>query len=153
MPNGGASADHFAELERFFAPIAPAIVEFAKRHNLLLEKYYHEAPMWSLGFAHPAGGQARLDVARRKDERLSVSATWWVDDYDTFTRSVRTNDAVAVAASEQALVAELEKLLGELLVWRPGAWTQVATGYKSIWGKTWTKAEFEKMAERWPRPK
>ena len=153
MPNGGAGADHFAELERFFAPLAPAILGFAERHNLLLEKYYHEAPMWSLEFAHPAGGQARLDVARRKDERLSLSATWWVDDYDTFTRSIRTKDAVAVAASDQALAPELEKLLAEVLAWGPGAWTQVATGYKSIWGKAWTKAEFVKLAEQWPRPK
>ena len=153
MPNGGASADHFAELERFFAPLAAAIAGFAERHNLLLEKYYHEAPMWSLEFAHPAGGQARLDVARRKDERLSLSATWWVDDYNSFTRSIRTNDALAVAASGEALVPELEKLLGEVLAWRPGAWTQVASGYKSIWGKAWTKAELEKLAQQWPRPK
>jgi len=153
MPDGGASAEHFAELERFFAPLAPAILDFVERHNLLLEKYYHEAPMWSLEFSHPAGGQARLDIARNKDQRLLVSATWWVDDYDTFTRSIRTNDAIAVAASGQALVPELEKLLGEVLGWRPGAWKQVATGYKGIWGKTWTKAEFEKMAQQWPRPK
>jgi hypothetical protein len=153
MPNGGAGAGPFAELERFFAPLAPAIVEFAQRHNLLLEKYYHEAPMWSVEFSHPAGGQARLDIARSKDQRLLLSATWWIDDYDTFTRSIRTNDAVAVAASDQPLVPELEKLLGEVLAWRPGAWTQVATGYKSIWGKAWTKAEFKNLAEQWPRPK
>lgn len=109
--------------------------------------------MWSLGFAHPAGGQARLDIARRKDERLSLSATWWVDDYDTFTRSIRTNDAVAVGANDQALLPKLERLFAEVLEWRPGAWTQVATGYKSIWSKTWTKAEFAKLAEQWPRPK
>jgi hypothetical protein len=75
LPNGGAEPEPLAQLERFFAPLAPAIVDLVERHNLLLEKYYHEAPMWSLEFGHPAGGQARLDVARRKDQRLSVNAT------------------------------------------------------------------------------
>lgn len=153
MPNGNADADYIAELERFFAPVAHHIDDFASQHNLLLEKYYHEAPMWSLGFAHPAGGQARLDVARTKDDGLSVGASWWLDDYDSFTRSIRTNESMPVARNGEALKSELERLLSEVLTWKRGAWTQVATGYKGIWDKAWTKTQFEKLANQWPSPK
>lgn len=153
MPNGHADADNIAQLEQFFGPLARHIDDFASRHNLLLEKYYHEAPMWSLGFAHPAGGQARLDVTRTEDNGLAVSASWWLDDYDQFTRSIRTREPVSVAHDGDALIQRLERLLGEILAWKPGAWTQVATGYKGIWDKVWTKAQFEQLANQWPQPK
>jgi hypothetical protein len=153
VPNGNADAGYFVELDQFFAPMASHITDFASRHNLLLEKYYHEAPMWSLGFSHPAGGQARLDITRTKDNALSLGASWWLDDYDSFTRSIRTKESNSLESSGEALTGALEKLLREVLGWKRGAWTQVATGYKGIWDKVWTKAEFEKLAEQWPRPK
>ena len=151
MPNGNADAD-FAQLERFFAPVAPDIHGFASQHNLLLEKYYHEAPMWSLCLAHPAGGQARIDVARAEDG-LRIGASWWLDDYDSFTRSIRTKDSIPVAKNSQALTDALGRLLAEVLAWKRGAWTQVATGYRGIWDKAWTKAQFEELASHWPTPR
>ncbi|MDH3439068.1 MAG: hypothetical protein OEN48_19090 [Betaproteobacteria bacterium] len=153
MPNGSVDADYIAQLEAFFRPMAQHISDFGARHNLLLEKYYHEAPMWSLGFSHPAGGQARLDVARTEDNALAVSATWWLDDYDSFTRSIRTKESLRMTLDGAALVQELERLLGEVLAWKRGAWTQVATGYKGIWDRVWTKAQFEELADQWPRPR
>ena len=157
MPNGHANdrryADIIADHDRFFAAVARGITDFATAHNLLLEKYYHEAPMWSLGFAHPAGGQARIDVTRTEEDGLSVGATWWIDDYDSFTRSIRVQNPVPTELVRAKLTPRLEQLLTEVLAWKPGDWTQVATGYKGIWDKTWTKAQFEKLAHQWPCPK
>jgi hypothetical protein len=36
-----------------------------------------------------------------------------------------------------------------MLSWRPGEWTQIATGYEKSWGP-YTEQEFEAMAPRWP---
>jgi hypothetical protein len=151
MPNGHATAEYIEQLERFFTPFAREITDFAARHNLVLEKYYHDAPMWSLGFGHPLGGQARLDATRSEVGVLCLGASWWIDDYDSFTRSIRTKEAIPVSASGKGLTSDLEQLLNDVLGWKTGAWTQVATGYKGIWDKTWTKAQFEAASNQWPR--
>jgi hypothetical protein len=36
-----------ADFERRYAPLAPMLVAFAKRHNLRLEKYHYAQPNWS----------------------------------------------------------------------------------------------------------
>ena len=69
-----------AENESFFAPIGPTLIDFARRYNLFLEKYYHDAPCWSLCFSPPQGGFAKLDVCQESETTVSVVGDWWVDD-------------------------------------------------------------------------
>jgi hypothetical protein len=45
MPNGDPDFN-VKELERFFSALASVLESFAQRHNLRLEKYYHQAPSW-----------------------------------------------------------------------------------------------------------
>ena len=92
-------------------------------------------------------------MTRGAGNALALSASWWIDDYDSFTRSIRTYEPIAVARNSAALKEHLEQVLREVLAWKRGAWTQVATGYKGIWDTTWTKAQFEQLANQWPRPK
>ena len=44
MPNGSNDPAERAELEAFFRDLADALTDFANRHNMRLQKYYHDAP-------------------------------------------------------------------------------------------------------------
>jgi hypothetical protein len=63
MPNGTPDVHERTKpkYDAFFVPLAAQLTDFASRHRLRLEKYYHEAPMWSFPFRHPNGGVAKID--------------------------------------------------------------------------------------------
>lgn len=156
MPNGRTNDPHYdraiADLEAFFAPVSDLLISFAREHNLFLEKYYHDAPVWSLCFTHPLGGSAKVDV-RREGNLLSTSGVWWVDNYDAGTRSIKDTKAVECEPDSERLAPVIAKTLSEVMSLTFGNWSRVATGYKRIWDKTWTKEQFQKASEPWPRPR
>jgi hypothetical protein len=156
MPTRGADVsgqeELYPEYESYFAPFAELVLAFVERHGLLLEKYYHDAPMWSLCFRHPAGGEAKLDISTSDGQRLSVTGSWWVDDYDLGTRSIRRTDAIEVPFWTPRLRAVLESCLASVVGWRPGQWDQVAGGYHTTWEPYWTKEQFDELQFRWPDP-
>ena len=77
------------EYDKFFSPVIGLVTQFAKAHGMTLEKYYHEAPVLTLGFGHPLGGQSKIDVERADDKQVQVEPVRWLDDYRTFTRSLK----------------------------------------------------------------
>src|SRR3982751_1898822 len=98
MANGHANDPNYDQIiagyESFFAPFSGLFIEFAKNYNLVIEKYYHDAPSWSLCFSHPKGGSAKIDVNRDDQFLVSVTGVWWVDDYDSFTRSIKATKTI-----------------------------------------------------------
>jgi hypothetical protein len=140
------------EYKEFFTPIANALEEFANAHNLLVQKYYHDAPVWSLCFSHPNGGQAKLDVSKEENGNLSVQGVWWQDDYHAFTRRIMWGKKIEVSRDCQAVSAHLEKVFPEILRMSKDSLTVAYPDYKDIWGR-YTKSEFEAMTPRWPSPK
>jgi hypothetical protein len=89
---GFTEADYRA-IRSFFAGIAPALEAFADKHNLKIDKYYHESPTWTLMFRHPQKGIAMIEVERLSGCSLRLRAVWWHDDYDAATRSVKQRQA------------------------------------------------------------
>jgi len=152
MPNGGMREGEFEELERYFRPVASALEEFASNHNLLLERYYHDAPAWSLRFAHPAGGSATVDVTRGSAGSFTVSGTWWLDVYREFTRYLRDTSKVSCPARPDAVISAVGSAFAEVLAWQPGTWSRVARDYRKIWGR-FSEAEFESMTANFPKPR
>lgn len=152
MPNGGMHKGEFEELEAFFRPVANAVEEFASNHNLLLERYYHDAPAWSLRFAHPAGGSATISVARESSESIVVSGTWWLDVYSEFTRYLRDSSSISCSVRSDVVTSAVESTLTEVLQWKPGIWSRVARGYEQVWGK-FSQSEFDRMSGNYPQPK
>ena len=129
MPNGDPDfyEKEFPELESFFAPVASVLTEFGRRHNLALEKYYHQSPSWRFNFRHPQGGVASLDVMRESAESIKIYSYWWVDDYDTFSRSIKRDETPPGRLADTDLGRILEDRLADILSWEKGAWTQVAS--------------------------
>ena len=152
MPNGDPDfADKtLPELEAFFAPFSAACQQFAKRHNIKIEKYYHQFPAWSFSFRHPAGGIGKLDLAKESESQLKIWEYWWHDDYDTATRSVKTKEHEPFGLEDIDVVEMLESALGNILSWKFGDWDNVHDGYESSWHGTFTKKQFEAQDQAYP---
>ena len=153
MPNGEPRlhASNRAETEKFFAPIADALAAFAERHNLKLEKYYHEAPSWSFAFRHPKGGVAKVEVSRT-GQAPEVSCAWWYDDYDTLQRHIKGDKSGPVTVNANVIVAELERCLALVLSWRFGDWDK-SYGGNDVWKATWTREQFLLLSGAYPIPR
>jgi hypothetical protein len=85
------------EIVDAFRAVAPAVEDFAREHDLLIERYRRGKSAWELRFARRAGGEAVLTISYRErtGHVLDISVTWWVDDPDQRTRRLRS-EKVAV---------------------------------------------------------
>lgn len=142
-------SDDSAAIDAYFKPVADMLRAFAQRHNLANEKYPHGAVMCSLCFAHPSGGHAKLDLTDYSATEVKIAPVWWIDEYRRFARNLRWGDKVICRLEPAELEGVLERQLVLMLSWRPGDWTQVATGYEKSWGP-YTEQQFAAMAPRWP---
>jgi hypothetical protein len=140
------------DLDSYFAPIAGTLAAFASTRGLLLHKYYHDAPAWSLCFGHPAGGQAKVEVSAKSEDDVQVSAVWWLDDYNTFTRSLHWGTKVVTEKDPQSVALAVERAFGESLGWSLWSWNQVVGGYEPSWS-TIGAERFHQFANSWPVPK
>lgn len=143
------SGDESPEIKSYFAPLVPALIDFARRHNLAGENYPHGAVMVSLCFTHPKGGQAKIDLLKYSEDMLTVTAVWWIDTHAEFTRRLKRSEKIYCPKGARDVIRTLESLLGMVLHWPLDAWDQVATDYKQSWGR-YTAEEFAGLAPNWP---
>jgi hypothetical protein len=123
---------------------------FADSHGLKLEKYYHEAPVWSFLFRHPHGGVAKIDVSKEDDDSVKLWHYWWRDDYDRGIRFFRKMQGPAFPQQVGAVAPRLELGLREILSWPADSWTDQKEGFADIWQRTWTRDAFYKMEVAYP---
>ncbi len=152
MPNGTRDFHAGTELEygRFFEPLASQLQEFAQCHGLKLEKYYHEAPIWSFLFRHPQGGVAKIDVEKQLEDRCAIHQYWWKDDYDAGVRSLRQQQGQVLPRDAKDAKALLDAALEEILSWPPGSWTGTHGGFAEIWQRTWSRQAFAELEAAYP---
>ena len=153
MPNGNPDfhEKELPVLESFFAPIANLLTAFGAKHNLMLEKYWHEFPSWRFSFRHPKGGVACLEVMRDSPSSIKLYRYWWIDDYDNFSRYAKRDETQRYELATPNLKQILEEQFSGLLSWDKDTWTQVATGYESSW-KRHGRESFERDVARYPEP-
>jgi hypothetical protein len=152
MPNGNPHfhSDEEPKLESFFAKISGELLSFASRHDLKLEKYYHQAPTWSFGFRHPVAGVAKIDVEKHSDAGIKIWSHWWRDDYDAGIRFLKVAESPMYQIGTLELTSVLEETLTRILIWKEGEWDNRHGGYQEIWHKTWTREVFEAMINNYP---
>jgi hypothetical protein len=148
MPNGDPNFD-FRDMELFFAPISDAIHEFARRKNLLVDKYYHDGRDWSLRFNHPKGGQASIVLRRDEKDGLRICSIWHFDDFEKSMRFLYARDERSCLRNATVIAKSLEDELQGIVDVNFGAWQQ---GHECAWGKH-TRQEFEAMIPKYPNPK
>src|SRR5205823_10133032 len=75
-----------------FRAVAPTLEDFARQHDLLIERYRRGKPPWGLRFPRRAGGEAAVTISSREQtgKGLDVSITWWVEDREARPRRRRS---------------------------------------------------------------
>ena len=126
------------EIVDAFRAVAPALEDFARQHDLLIERYRRGKPAWELRFARRAGGEAAVTISYRErtGHVLDVSVTWWVDDRQGQTRRLRS-EKVGVY-DRRAAPSELRRWLSAGLVLIDG-WTPADLGPPHGPFKAWTE--------------
>lgn len=119
----GTSWDKLGQVDAAFELVAPALRRVAQAEGLKLHEFFRDDPLWRLDFARQSGGEAVVDVAWEEDrpEEYRVSASWWLDDYDTTTRRLREEE-IGVFTRDRSL-DDLEAMLREALG-RIDGWTE-----------------------------
>lgn len=110
------------EIIEAFRDVAPAVEAFARKHQLLIERYRRGKAAWELRFGRRAGGEAALILSYRErtGHVLDLAAVCWVDDLATRTRRLRS-EKIAVydrRASAEQLRDLLEQGLRRIDNWR-----------------------------------
>jgi hypothetical protein len=146
------SREEMKRCERYFSSISEKLTEFVKKHNLMLDTYYHGSTSWDFHFKHPEGGVGTVSIHWLDDETIRFDSYWWVDDYEKMTRYSKfvDGDKFYLLGPSIDYYEELRKRLHLVYSWKRGEWTKVTDGYKN-WHK-YTKAEFEKMSLNYPEP-
>jgi hypothetical protein len=139
-----------AEYDKFFGPVIEVVSSFAVAHGMALEKYYHEAPVLTLGFGHPLGGQSKIDVEQVDDGHVQVEPVRWLDDYRTFTRSLKWGSKRTCNVSPTDLAPLIEAALKECLSWGAEEWSRIVGGYEKCGWASIPESEFDNFANRWP---
>jgi hypothetical protein len=139
------------QLEVWFAPLAETIQEFASRHNLLLLKYEHSSPSWTLKFNHPKGGQVSLSISRLSSTEAEIQSHWYLDDYEKFTRFIYSSPPSNVTRDSKTLRGEFERQFAEILAMDLGRWNRIVGGYESAWSQL-SKRDFEAAHAAFPDP-
>jgi hypothetical protein len=109
------------EIIEAFRAVAPTIENFAREHELALERYRHGKAAWELTVRPLQGGEATLTIGYRErtGHLLDISAVWWVDDLVSRTRRLRS-DKIGVwerRATPGALRAMLEEGIQRINGW------------------------------------
>jgi hypothetical protein len=119
----GTSWDKLGQMDAAFELVAPALRRVARSEGVKLHEFFRDDPVWRLNFSRQAGGEAVIDVAWQEDrpEEYAVSASWWVDDYDTAMRRSRHVE-VGTFTRDRSL-DDLEAMLGAALRTIDG-WTE-----------------------------
>jgi hypothetical protein len=149
MPNGSNDPAERAELEAFFRDLADALTDFANRHNMRLQKYYHDAPEWTFTFRHPQAGVSAIEVLRVGPELRRVDCCWWYDDYDKLTRFIRRHHGATVPRQAGNIQEELDVALSTILGWKFDDWGESHGGYKQ-WRRSYTKEQFLSLRNEYP---
>ena len=141
----GTSWDKLGQMDAAFELVAPAVRRVAQAEGVKLHEFFRDDPVWRLDFARAAGGEAVVDVAWREErpEEYEVSASWWVDDYDSTMRRSR-QESVGTFTRDRSL-DDLEELLRQALGSIDG-WTEAdldqTSGPHPDWQRYQSRDEF-----------
>lgn len=98
------------------SPLEMTIRDFASRHNLHIEpRPAGDGLAIRLMFAHPAGGQASLDLLPHSPGKFALESIWWEDDLNIHARRIHRRELGLMSCAAQtariALIKELSAIL------------------------------------------
>ena len=76
---------------------------------------------------------------------------WWLDDYDEGKRFLRKQQSEILVLDALRMSDLLRETLNALVEWPLDSWTEVATGLGDTWRHSFTKEQFLKLCDEYPR--
>ncbi len=155
MPNGDQEwgIKEYPKLEEFFSKISEVLEDFAKIHNLLIDKYYHQGHDWSFLFRHPKGGIGKLQVQKCNEEHVKIYPMWWIDHYEENRRDSKHSEGLKIPIEKNVLRKELENLFQVIIGWEKEELEEGTPNPYCIWKNIMTRNKFKKENEKYPIPK
>lgn len=139
-------------LERF-REVAPTVETFARDRDLRIDRYRKGKSAWELRFARQRGGEAAIVLSSREPTGhvMDVSAVWWVDDFASRTRRIRTEKIGAHYRrdGEPALAQLLDAALLRVQGWTEADLGQPYGPFRD-WAQTHSAESFAAERERLP---
>jgi hypothetical protein len=132
--------------ENYFAPMAAAIEELARRRHLRLRRYYHDEPVWDLTFLPSAGGAGKVSIFPISESEVALRASLCRDDYASAVRKVRRCKERLIGRDGVGVAEGVSELVDLLLAEQCDGKTIVTSGYSDWW--RYSAEEFERMATR-----
>jgi hypothetical protein len=155
MPNGDpfASPIEWKNIKTFFQGLSPILSTFAATHNLAIDEYYHESPSWTFRFRHPKGGAGGIHVERVDDSTIRVGSSWYIDEFENFTRYLKSDESSDLVLGAIDVRELLEKKLKDIVTWNKSDMTAFPD-YERFWS-LYSREEWLQMSpiERLPKPK
>jgi hypothetical protein len=155
MPNGDpfASPTEWKSIKTFFQGLSPILSTFAATHNLAIDEYYHESPSWTFRFRHPKGGAGGIHVERVNDSTIRVGGSWYIDEFENFTRYLKSDEGSDLILGAIDVRELLEKKLKDIVTWNKSDMTSFPD-YERFWS-LYSREEWLQMSpiERLPKPK
>jgi hypothetical protein len=152
MPNGdySLSKEDWERIRAFFEAHSDVLLGFASKHNLVIDKYYHESPSWTFRFQHPKGGGAGIHLEHVNDSTIRIGKSWYIDDFENFTRFLKSESGREMPLASIKLGETLEVSLTEMTNWNKDEMTAYG-GYEKFWSQ-YTKEQWREMSpeERLP---
>jgi hypothetical protein len=155
MPNGDpfASPIEWKNIKIFFQGLSPILSTFAATHNLAIDEYYHESASWTFRFRHPKGGAGGIHVERVDDSTIRVGSSWYIDEFENFTRYLKSDEGSDLVLGAIDVRELLEKKLKDIVTWNKSDMTAFPD-YERFWS-LYSREEWLQMStiERLPKPK
>src|ERR1700719_2338493 len=155
MPNGDpfASPIKWKNIKTFFQRLSRILSTLAATHNLAIDEYYHESPSWTFRFRHPRGGAGGIHVERVDDSTIRVGSSWYIDEFENFTRYLKSDEGSDLILGAIDVRALLEEKLKDIVTWNKSDMTAFPD-YERFWS-LYSREEWLQMSpiERLPKPK
>jgi hypothetical protein len=124
--------------------------EFARYHNLLLEKKEASGAV-GFRFSHPEGGRGTITFQNWHREKPMVFAHWQYADYDTCVDGHKEEMKQLASLEEKYLRGVLTETLQQMLSWHN---EDLILAKASLdWKEALTREEFDRIYSKYPFPK
>lgn len=130
--------------------IAATIRDFAVQHNLHIENRSADGGLATrLMFAHPAGGQASIDIIPHPVNQFALESIWWEDDFQARVRRIHRRERRLIDHSPAAAKSALANEFSAIFSMKYGDLRKASEDYSGIWGG-YSRKELEAMAPKLP---
>lgn len=137
----------------FFEVVGPRLEQFAKEHNLKLEKWFKEIGIWELEFRHSLGGAAHVLIFPSGPKTAEIHSAWWLDDYDQESRRIASSEPRISEIWDPDLENALKDEIQQVLRWTESNLGGPDTMPVGMWHNYMTRQEFEESTASLPIPK